>query len=93
MQPLVTISIPIYKCEDFLKKCLESVKNQTYKNIEVILINDQTPDNSVEIAESFIRNNHLQNWRIYHLPENSGLSVVRYGDRYCKGKISFFLGF
>lgn len=77
MNPLVTISIPLYKCEDFLEKCLDSVKNQTYQNIEVTLVNDQTPDNSVEIAEEFIQKNNLKNWRIYHFEKNSGLSVVR----------------
>ena len=92
MTPLVTISIPLYKCEDFLEKCLISVKNQTYRNIEVTLINDQTPDNSVEIVEEFIRENNLKNWRIYHFEKNSGLSVVRNkGIDTAKGKYLYFL--
>ncbi|MDP2454937.1 MULTISPECIES: glycosyltransferase [unclassified Kaistella] len=92
MQPLVTISIPLYKCEDFLNACLESVRAQTYSNIEVTLINDQTPDNSVEIAENFIKNNDLKNWKIYHLEKNSGLSVVRNkGIDTAEGKYLFFL--
>lgn len=92
-QPLVTISIPIFKCEDFLEKCLESVRAQTYSNIEVTLINDCTPDNSVEIAEQFISHNQLQErWKIYHLEENSGLSVVRNkGIDTANGKYIFFL--
>ena len=92
MNPLVTISIPLYKCEEFLEKCLTSVQNQTYKNIEVTLINDKTPDNSVEIAENFIQKNQLKNWKIYHLEENSGLSVVRNkGIDTAQGKYLFFL--
>ena len=92
MLPLVTISIPLFKCEEFLEKCLLSVLNQTYKNLEVILINDQTPDNSVEIAEKFITEHQLQNWKIYHLEENSGLSVVRNkGIDTAQGKYLFFL--
>lgn len=92
MTPLVTISIPLYKCEDFLEKCLDSVKNQTYQNIEVTLVNDQTPDNSVEIAEEFIQKNNLKNWRIYHFEKNSGLSVVRNkGIDTANGKYLFFL--
>lgn len=92
MQPLVTISIPIFKCEEFLEKCLESVKNQSYKNLEVTLINDQTSDNSVEIAQNFITENELKNWKIYHLEENSGLSVVRNkGIDTAQGKYIFFL--
>ena len=90
--PLVTISIPIYKCEEFLEKCLLSVKSQTYTNLEVTLINDQTPDNSVEIAEKFITEHQLQNWKIYHLEENFGLSVVRNkGIDTAQGKYLFFL--
>ncbi|WP_394264917.1 glycosyltransferase [Bergeyella zoohelcum] len=92
MQPLVTISIPIFKCEDSLEKCLLSVLHQTYKNLEVTLINDQTPDDSVKIAESFIQKHGLQNWKIYYLEENSGLSVVRNkGIDTAQGKYLFFL--
>lgn len=92
MQPLVTISIPLFKCEEFLVKCLDSVREQDYQNIEVILVNDQTPDNSVEIAENFIQKNSLQNWKIFHLEKNSGLSVVRNkGIDEAAGKYLFFL--
>ena len=92
MLPLVTISIPLFKCEEFLEKCLLSVLNQTYKNLEVTLINDQTPDNSVEIAEKFIAEHQLQNWKTYHLEENLGLSVVRNkGIDTAQGKYLFFL--
>lgn len=92
MQPLVTVSIPVFKCEDFLEKCLLSVLNQSYQNLEVTLINDQTPDHSVQIAEEFIRKYNLKNWKIYHLKENSGLSVVRNkGIDTAQGKYIFFL--
>ena len=91
-QPLVTISIPLYNCEEFLVKCLDSVRNQTYSAIEVSLINDQTPDNSVAIAEEYIQKYNLKNWRILHLDKNSGLSVVRNkGIDTANGKYIFFL--
>ena len=92
MNPLVTISIPLYKCADFLEGCLNSVLNQTYTNIEVTLINDDTPDNSVQIAEDFIESHQLETWKIIHLKENSGLSVVRNkGMDTANGKYLFFL--
>lgn len=92
MNPLVTISIPLFKCENFLEKCLESAKNQTYRNIEIILVNDKTPDKSVEIAEQFISKHQLNNWHIVHLEKNSGLSVVRNkGIELALGKYIFFL--
>lgn len=53
MSPLVTIVIPVYKVEQFIERCLQSVANQTYKNIECILVNDVTPDSSMEIAEIY----------------------------------------
>lgn len=92
MQPLITLSIPLFKCEEFLVKCLDSVRAQTYTNLEVTLINDQTPDNSVAIAEEFIQKHELKNWKIYHLEQNSGLSVVRNkGIDTANGKYLFFL--
>ncbi|MFA7447400.1 MAG: glycosyltransferase [Weeksellaceae bacterium] len=92
MQPFVTISIPLFNCEEFLVKCLDSVRNQTYPAIEVSLINDQTPDNSVAIAEEYIQKYNLKNWRILHLDKNSGLSVVRNkGIDTANGKYLFFL--
>ncbi|UJF30658.1 glycosyltransferase [Kaistella sp. 97-N-M2] len=92
MQPLVTISIPLYNCEDFLPACLESVRQQSYSNLEVTLINDQTPDNSVKLAQDFIARHKLQTWKIIHLEKNSGLSVVRNkGIETATGKYVFFL--
>ena len=92
MNPLVTISIPLYKCENFLEGCLNSVLKQTYANIEVTLINDNTPDNSVQIAKDFITKHQLETWEIIHLEKNSGLSVViNKGIDTAKGKYLFFL--
>lgn len=92
MNPLVTISIPLYNCADFLERCLNSVRLQTYSVIEVTLINDQTPDNSVQIAEDFIERHQLNTWKIIHLEKNSGLSVVRNkGIETAEGKYIFFL--
>lgn len=92
MNPLVTISIPLYKCADFLEGCLNSVLKQTYANIEVTLINDDTPDNSVQIAKDFIAKHQLERWKIINLEKNSGLSVVRNkGIDTANGKYLFFL--
>lgn len=76
----VSIIIPIYKVEQYIKDCLRSVLDQTYKNIEIILVNDCTPDNSMQIAKSFIRDNAVPNGIevvfIDH-KENKGLSAAR----------------
>ncbi len=49
----ISIIIPVYNCEKYLKKCLDSLINQTLKEIEIILVNDGSTDESVKIAETY----------------------------------------
>lgn len=56
MQPLVSVIIPIYKAEEFIVEALRSVMDQTYKNLEIILINDKSPDRSIELAQQLTAN-------------------------------------
>ena len=51
--PLVSIIIPIYNVENYLEQCIISVVHQTYKNLEIILVNDGSPDNSGKICDDF----------------------------------------
>ena len=51
LEPLVSVVIPIYNAEPYLLECLNSVKNQTYQNLEVILVNDGSTDRSLSICE------------------------------------------
>lgn len=53
MDPLVSIIIPVYKAEEFLPRCLDSIINQSYRHIEVIVVNDASPDNSQAIANEY----------------------------------------
>ena len=57
MQALVSIIVPIYNAEKYLSATIESALKQTYKNIELVLVNDGSPDNSLQIAESYAREN------------------------------------
>ena len=57
--PLVSVLIPVYGVEKYITRCLESLANQTYDNIEVILVNDCTPDKSVVVAEEYIKSSSL----------------------------------
>lgn len=52
-KPLISIIVPIYNAEDYLHDCLSSIAAQSYENIEAILINDGSTDNSYNIAQSF----------------------------------------
>jgi len=58
-EDLVSVVIPIYNSEKFLKESIESVLNQTYKNIEVIAIDDGSTDNSLKVLEDDIPLLHL----------------------------------
>lgn len=70
----ISVIIPAYNVEKYLEKCLESVVNQTLKDIEVILINDGSKDNTWNIIESF--SNKYQNIKVFNKP-NTGVADTR----------------
>lgn len=72
-QPKVSVIVPVYNVEKYLKQCLNSIVNQTYKNLEIIIVNDGTKDNSMKIVEEY-----LQDKRIKVInKENGGLGSAR----------------
>lgn len=75
MNVLVSIVVPVYKVEGYITKTLESIVNQTYKNIELVLVDDGTPDNSVAEAEAFLAGKEID-WHFIH-QQNSGLPTAR----------------
>lgn len=56
-QPLVSVCIPAYNCAEYIQQTIESVNNQTYKNIEIIIVDDGSTDATKNILKSFINNN------------------------------------
>jgi len=77
MNPLVSIISPIYGVEKYIEECLESMFNQTYKNIEFVFVNDKTPDNSMMILEQVIKKYGIKNVNIINHEHNLGLCGVR----------------
>lgn len=72
-KPKISIIVPIYNVEDYLKECLDSIQNQTFTDFECIMVNDGSTDSSKEIAEQYLVDN-----RFYLLNQpNSGQSVAR----------------
>lgn len=71
---LVSIVVPVYNVEQYLRKCLNSIVNQTYQNIEIICVDDGSPDDSINILNEFAENDK----RIKVIrQENQGLSGAR----------------
>lgn len=89
MLPKISVIVPIYKVENYINKCIDSILNQTYKNIEVILVDDGSPDGCGEIADSY----ELKDFRVKSVhKENGGLSDARnYGMKYATGKYVVFV--
>ena len=52
---LLSVVIPFYKYKNYLKECLDSILNQTYQNIEVIIIDDGSTDNSSKICDEYAK--------------------------------------
>ncbi len=75
--PKVSVLIPIYKVEAYVEQCLGSVLSQTYSNLEIILLDDASPDRSMEIVESLIKNENGHSLRILKHSQNKGQAVVR----------------
>ena len=74
MNNKISIIIPIYNVEKYLKRCLDSVVNQTYKYIEIILVNDGSPDNCGKICDEYAKID--SRIKVIH-KENGGLSSAR----------------
>ena len=88
-QPLVSVIIPVFNVEKYLNECIDSVISQTYKNIEIILVDDGSTDSSGKICDIYAENN--SNIKVIH-KENGGQSVARNtGLDLAIGKYVFFI--
>ena len=86
---LISIIVPIYNVEKYLRQCLDSILNQTYQNFECLLINDGSPDNSADICREYVEKDSRFK---YFEKENGGLSDARnYGIRQSKGSYITFV--
>ena len=69
----ISVIIPVYNVEKYIRQCLESVINQTYKNLEIIIVNDGTKDNSIKIVEEYLSDGRI---KVIN-KENGGISSAR----------------
>ncbi len=75
MNPEISIIVPIYQVEKYIYDCMVSICNQTFKNFEVILVNDGSKDKSLDIAISILEKNKI-NFKVIE-QKNMGQSVAR----------------
>ncbi len=88
--PKVSVIIPAYNVEKYIEQCLESVLNQTYKNLEVIIIDDCSTDNTYKILKEYARNDNRI--RLYRQNKNGGASRARNtGMKYTTGDYLYFI--
>ena len=73
-QPLISIIVPVYKVENYLDRCVQSLVDQTWSNLEIILVDDGSPDNCGAMCDAWAaRDNRI---KVIH-KENGGLSDAR----------------
>lgn len=84
----ISVIVPVYNCEKYLERCLESIVFQTLHDIEIIIINDGSSDNSGKVAEKFLPDKRV----IYIKQENKGQGAARNkGLTLAKGKYVSFI--
>lgn len=78
MSPRVSIIMPVYNVSDYVERCMESVINQSYDNIECVVVDDCSPDDSMAKCEKMIADYHGPiSFVVLHHPSNRGLSAAR----------------
>ena len=88
MADLISIIVPIYNAEKYLNQCVESIINQTYKELEIILIEDGSPDNCGSICESWAKKD--ARIRVFHVDNGGSARARNFGLLHAKGK---YVGF
>ena len=75
MDEIITIIVPVYNVEKYLERCTQSLVNQTYQNIEIILVDDCSTDSSPEICDRLAQTDNRI--KVIHKEKNEGLGFAR----------------
>ena len=88
-QPLVSIIVPIYNAQNHIARCVESIRRQTYKNLEILLLNDGSRDVSLDVCKMYA---NVDDRIVLIDKANSGVAATRnMGLREAKGKYLQFV--
>ena len=89
MKDKISVVVPIYKVQDYLERCIKSIINQTYDNLEIILVDDGSPDECPKICDEYALKD--ERIKVIH-KENGGLSDARnFGIAAATGKYISFI--
>ncbi len=97
IKPKVSVIVINYNNQKYLNRCLYSLKKQTYKNFEIIFVDDDSADNSVEIAKNFFKQNNIKEYKIKinnkktKFGSFNQINCILNGLKECKSEIIFFL--
>lgn len=87
--PLVSIIVPVFNTQDYLQECLNSIREQSYKNLEIILVDDGSTDQSAILCEEFARKDHRI--RVFHKINGGLMSAWIYGIKEAYGEYVSFV--
>lgn len=90
--PKISVIVPVYNTEKYVERCLDSIANQTWQDLEILIINDGSTDNSETVIKQWMENNYNKVDIKYWKKENGGLSDARnYGVNHATGEYLSFI--
>ncbi|MBR4004181.1 MAG: glycosyltransferase family 2 protein [Clostridia bacterium] len=87
-QDLISVIVPIYKVEKYIEKCLHTITNQSYKNLEIVLVDDGSPDNCPKICDDWAKKD--KRIKVIHKQNGGVMSAWTTGFKFSTGKYTTF---
>ena len=88
--PLISVIMPVYKVEPYLPSAVESVLAQTFQDFELILVDDESPDNCPALCDAYAR--QYEQVQVLHKPKNEGLGAARNtGAAVARGRYLYYM--
>lgn len=90
--PRISVIIPVYNVENFIEKCIKSILNQSYKDFEIIVVDDVSPDDSIKLAKKILVQQQQVPYKIITRAKNGGISAARNtGIEHAEGQFLLFV--
>lgn len=87
-EPLLTVSVPVYATEEFFERCVDSILNSEYKNLEVLLIDDESPDSCPKLCDEYAKKDNRI--RVFHKKNGGCHSAQNFGISHAIGEYMVF---